>query len=608
MMTIMELTKNGFETLKASLSLATLDARNGTGRVTQRQIAEASGLSLGTVNHAIRQLRSSGFLSALNRPTEKGKLALEPYRVRNAIIMAAGMSSRFAPLSYEKPKGLFVVKGEVLIERQIRQLMEAGISDICVVVGYMQEKFFYLSDKFGVEIVVNEDYYKYNNPSSLVRVLDKLSNTYICSSDDYFTQNVFERYVYDSYYATSFREGQCDEWGVVSDAKGRIIAIDHNPKDMFIMLGHAYFSKEFSSRFSEILRREYGSEKVRKELWEGVLESNLDELRMNERRYAPGIVNEFDSLDELRAFDPMYVNDSGTSIFRNICETLGVEEKDISGIVILKNGLTNLSFVFTAGDKGRFVYRHPGVGTEKWISRESEAFSERIAKELGLDSTIIRMDSVAGWKISEYVEDSRTLDYGNDDDVKQAIGLLKRLHGARVISEHDSSLIERTRKIEMAIESSRMQFEDYISLKADIWRLIELANREGADRILCHCDSYAPNFLIGKDGAMSLIDWEYSGNDDPAGDVGTFIACSEWPVSKAMWCIGLYLGDRATARLFARHMAYAAMASYYWFVWALHQESMGNLTGKWLHLWYDNAKKFMKEAFRQYEESDEKGR
>ena len=102
----------------------------------------------------------------------------------NAVIMAAGTSSRFAPLSYEQPKGLLKVKGEILIEREIRQLREVGITDITVVVGYMREKFFYLKDKYGVQIVVNEDYYKYNNPSTLIRVLDKLKNTYICSSDN----------------------------------------------------------------------------------------------------------------------------------------------------------------------------------------------------------------------------------------------------------------------------------------------------------------------------------------------------------------------------------------------------------------------------------------
>ena len=64
--------------------------------------------------------------------------------MKNAIILAAGKSNKFAPFTYEKPKGLFRVKGEVLIERQIEQLKEAGVHEIYIVVGYMKEKFFYL--------------------------------------------------------------------------------------------------------------------------------------------------------------------------------------------------------------------------------------------------------------------------------------------------------------------------------------------------------------------------------------------------------------------------------------------------------------------------------
>lgn len=57
--------------------------------------------------------------------------------MKNAIILVAGKSDRFAPFTYEKPKGLFCVKGDVLIERQIEQLHEAGINEIYVVIGYM---------------------------------------------------------------------------------------------------------------------------------------------------------------------------------------------------------------------------------------------------------------------------------------------------------------------------------------------------------------------------------------------------------------------------------------------------------------------------------------
>ena len=93
--------------------------------------------------------------------------------------MAAGTSSRFVPLSTERPKGLLEVNGEVIIERQIRQLKEAGISDITIVVGYKAELFNYLKDKFDVSLVYNEDFRKYNNTSSVIRVLDRLGNTYI---------------------------------------------------------------------------------------------------------------------------------------------------------------------------------------------------------------------------------------------------------------------------------------------------------------------------------------------------------------------------------------------------------------------------------------------
>ena len=171
---------------------------------TQRQLAEELDLSLGTINTLLKKLKEEKWVDEELHLTELGQKVLEPYRVENAIIMAAGMSSRFAPLSYEIPKGLLQVKGERLIEREIRQLQEAGIEDITVIVGYLQEKMFYLAEKFGVKIVVNNDYYKYNNCSSLMLVKDQLSNTYICSSDNYFVENPFEQYIYRGYYSTIF--------------------------------------------------------------------------------------------------------------------------------------------------------------------------------------------------------------------------------------------------------------------------------------------------------------------------------------------------------------------------------------------------------------------
>ena len=100
---------------------------------TQRELAELLGLSLGTVNNVHRKLVKEKLVED-GRVTARGMRELRPYKVDNAVVLAAGLSSRFVPISYEKPKGLLTVRGEVLIERQIEQLLEAGINEIIVVV------------------------------------------------------------------------------------------------------------------------------------------------------------------------------------------------------------------------------------------------------------------------------------------------------------------------------------------------------------------------------------------------------------------------------------------------------------------------------------------
>ena len=131
---------------------------------------------------------------------------LIPYRVDNAIIMAAGYSARCMPLSNVMPKGLFKIKGEILIEREIEQLMEAGISEIIVITGFMSDKFEYLRKKYGVILVYNKDYDKYNNMSSLYAAREYMKNSYILCSDNYYEENVFHKYVFTPYYSCIYSE------------------------------------------------------------------------------------------------------------------------------------------------------------------------------------------------------------------------------------------------------------------------------------------------------------------------------------------------------------------------------------------------------------------
>lgn len=522
---------------------------------------------------------------------------LKPYKVDNAIIMAAGMSSRFAPLSYEKPKGLLNVKGEILIERQIRQLKEVGITDITVVVGYMKEKFFYLDDKFGVKIVVNEDYYRYNNTSTLIRVLDKLSNTYICSSDNYFVDNVFEPYVYCGYYSAVYADGETDEYCLSFDNDDRINGVSVGGADSWYMLGHVYYDRKFSDKFKAILEREYEKADTKEHLWEDLYMKHIDELDLYVRKYDAGKVLEFDSLDELRAFDEEYINNADSAILKNICNILHCEMKNIVNIKAIKAGLTNTSFQFEVDGKG-YVYRHPGVGTSKYINRKSEAFSMDVAARLGLDDTFIYMDAEHGYKISRFIDNARELDYSNSKEVRMALDIIRKLHNERVISEYDFGIWDKTEEFIVKLnDTGKSDFDEFGELHTKMKKLKDcIMSDSKADKCLCHNDCYSPNFLLDENNKMYLIDWEYSGNDDPASDIGTFICCSTYSYDEAVAVIKEYLECEPDNETLAHYIGYVAIASYYWYVWALYQETRGNSVGEWLYMWYKNSKLYCDKA------------
>lgn len=270
---------------------------------------------------------------------------------RNAIIMAAGTSSRFVPLSAERPKGLLEVKGEVLIERQIRQLKEAGIADITLVVGYKAEMFAYLCDKYGVEIVLNEDYARYNNTSSLICVIDKLDNTFVCSSDNYFPENVFMNDSVESYYSAIYAEGETNEYCLTTDADDYITDVRVGGRDAWYMVGHVFFNREFSEAFRKIMIEEYKNDTTKQGYWEDLYIRYIDQLpKMKINRYKEGEIQEFDSLDELRLFDNSYIADTRSTVVKSICRTLNLQESDVYGFKNIKHVGDYLHFQFKVGD------------------------------------------------------------------------------------------------------------------------------------------------------------------------------------------------------------------------------------------------------------------
>ena len=278
-------------------------------------------------------------------------------KVDNAIIMAAGTASRFAPLSYEKPKALIEVRGEVLIERQIRQLREAGIEEVVVVTGYKAEKFEYLKDKYGVVLINNPYYLTRNNNSSIYAAREYIKNSYICSSDNYFITNPFESDVDESYYSAVYMEGDTGEW-CISEDDGWIKDVKVGGQDSWVMLGHVFWSESFSRSFLHILEDEYEWPETADKLWETIYIEHINELPMKIRKYPSDFIFEFDTLDELREFDTSYITNTRSEILKKVAGELGVEEKEIRSVKAFKDkDNAAAGFTFETGKKYKYYYK-----------------------------------------------------------------------------------------------------------------------------------------------------------------------------------------------------------------------------------------------------------
>ena len=275
----------------------------------------------------------------------------------------------------------------------------------------------------------------------------------------------------------------------------------------------------------------------------------------------------------------MTYNNSSTmlsaDILQNICSTLSCEVGDITDIEPLKVGLTNISFSFMT-PTGKFVYRSPGKGTDFFINRKSEAFSESVAKEIGLDNSIIFIDPEQGWKISRYIENFRYINPLDGQDQADAMELLRRLHNCGVVSPWDFDYGKETERIlSLPDFVSGVDFSPYLETHLQMQQLSKKLDKDQHRKVLCHNDSWHWNMLKAPDGNITLLDWEYSGNSYPEADVAYFTASLPFSDDDYLSLAELYEKHSLNSDEKRNYFSVMAIVLWYWFVWALYEEYIG---------------------------------
>ena len=299
-----------------------------------------------------------------------------------------------------------------------------------------------------------------------------------------------------------------------------------------------------------------------------------------------------------------YIGDAG---IRNICSVLECTPKEITEVEPIKEGLTSSSYIVDVNGIA-YVYRIPGAGTEEIIDRASETFSQGVARDLGIDDTFVYEDERFGWKLSRYIEGCAPFDYHNPIHVKQAMMIARKLHECGIESKWTFNLNEKTMQIVTLLNGAGYELpKDYAELSDIAARLSHLVGNDDVPCVLCHNDFYKPNFLVkdtGDSQKLYLIDWEYSAMSDYASDLGTFICCSDYTVDEAKSVLREYFNRTLTAAEEAHCLAYVALASWYWYAWALYKDCKGDCVGSWQELWHGYARTYGRLALDTYESID----
>ena len=528
---------------------------------------------------------------------------------KNAIILAAGKSNTFAPFTYEKPKGLFKVRGEILIERQIEQLNEAGVFDIYVVVGYMKEKFFYLETKYkNVHIIVNNRFGHRGNINSLYVARNYLSNSFICCADQYFYGNPFMDANEDniSYRHVSFLNGKFKKFSVSITDANVITDFSIGGDNHLAMVGLAYFNENFSLKFKELIEKEINNFGIISLFWEEFYAKHVRELTLFGKKIEKKDDVEFESIDDLRQFDSDFLINVDSNIVNNICQTLDCQPNDITNIAVINAGLTNVSFSFEVHSI-KYVYRHPGGTAGNLTNRRAELFSQMAAKEVGIDKSVIKLD-LSGWKISYFVEDAKNCDF--EKYPEQLITAMDYLHKLHKVSSDGSVKVfdnfEEGKKL-MTIASSTKgnlfkEFAPYLEKIEKLYSIIkEDAKRLGYGLVLCHNDVYEPNYLYDNKGEIYLIDWEYAGMNYAANDICCITCRYNWTEEQIDKYFEVYFGRKLTSDESRFYWAFHVLCGFYWFCWGLYKGSVGDDDGFFFLPAYKNMAKYIDRVLKSYE-------
>ncbi len=479
-------------------------------------------------------------------------------------------------------------EGMCLTDRTLSILRECGYSRIMIVVGFQSQMF----DRYqaeDVQIIENPDFEFTASMGSLALCRDLVDSDFLLVEGDTF----FEKKVVEI--LSSLDSGNCLS---MTEESG-------SGDECFMETKHGFVCKitkdrhrvlRFEGEMMGISRISLGTFHKMLEVWDNsqnpylnyeyVLMDVTDPLDRPFIRFKNVIWGDVDCKEDFKKlkntvyrslqrkenpFDKENLESHLKAIF---------PDEDISKAVIMQiGGMSNKNFKVDYGGRS-YVLRVPGNGSDGMVERTNEEFNAIEACRLGVNPPIRYFNPDTGIKLADFIENAETLTAATiqrHDNMRKIADIYRTVHNSHIRLKNEFNIFQEIAKYDRLMEkAAAVMYDGWEEVRPKVMALESHLNSLGVDLKPCHNDALYENFIKAEDGKVYLIDWEYSGMNDPMADFAALFIEADFEKENEDYILDKYFEGNIPGNAREKILCYQILWDYLWAQWTVIKESKGD--------------------------------
>lgn len=278
---------------------------------------------------------------------------------------------------------------------------------------------------------------------------------------------------------------------------------------------------------------------------------------------------------------------------RNYLQTI-FPGKDISTAEIIQiGGMSNKNFRVDF-DNRSYVLRVPGNGSEGMVERANEEFNALEACKLGVNPPIRYFNPTTGIKLADFVENAETLNAATvqrHDNMRKIANIYHTLHNSHIRLKNEFNIFHEIEKYDrLMANAGATMYESWENVRPKVMGLENYLNTLGVDLKPCHNDALYENFIKAADGTIFLIDWEYSGMNDPMADFAALFIEADFEKENEDYILDKYFEGNIPSEAREKILCYQILWDYLWAQWTVIKEANGDDFGTYGRDRFNRAK------------------